>query len=125
MKNEESANAIVTQSNDSSFFILHSSFLEVVVKSNGAILLKHPVAVMVVTCAVVVEARIDEDVGGDVFVELESKGVFPFVFHALVAGEPIHAALPFHVFRQYPRDVYGELRTEVSVMVLAFIDTMT
>ena len=98
---------------------------ERVVEANRQVLLEHPVAVMVVALAVVVEARMDEELRGDVLVELEGECVFPFILHTLVTGESIHPTLPFHVFSQYPCNIYSKLRTDVGIMMLIQINSMT
>ena len=98
---------------------------ERVVEANRQIFLEHPVAVMVVALAVVVEARVDEELRGDVLVELEGECVFPFILHTLVAGEAIHARLPRDVLGHLPREIDDELRTEVGERMVVGLYTMS
>ena len=98
---------------------------ERVVEAYRQVLLEHPVAVMVVTLAVVVEARMDEELRGDVLVELEGERVFPFILHTLVAGEAVHTRLPRDVLGHLPREIDDELRTEVGERMVVGLDSMS
>ena len=80
---------------------------------------------MVVTSCAIVETWIDEQFCGDVFVELERKGVFPLHLSAAVGGESIEACLPLDVVGESPFQVDSELRTEVMQSVLSFFQTIS
>lgn len=79
---------------------------------------------MVITLAAIVEARIDEDVGGNILVELEGKRVFPFVLHTFVAGKAIHSRFPLDILLDLPCKIDGEQRTHVVKNVLTFFETI-
>ena len=51
---------------------------------------------MMVWSRSVVEPRIDEEIGAEVFVELKGYGVFPFQFGAAIGGVAIDAHSPFN-----------------------------
>ena len=68
---------------------------------------------MVITLAAIVEARIDEDVGGNVLVELEGERVFPFVLHTFVASKAIHSRFPLDILLDLPCKIDGKQRTHV------------
>ena len=79
---------------------------------------------MVIALTAIVEARIDEDVGGNILVELEGKRVFPFVLHTFVAGKAIHTRFPLDILLDLPCKIDGEQRTHVVKNVLTFFETI-
>ena len=106
-----------------SFRFAHDS--ERISKAYRGIFLELPIAVMVVACGgAVVKPWINEDVGRDVFVELEGDGIFPLNLGTLVGGVTIKAGLPLDEFRQLPSEVEGTLRTEIVLDVLALVNTI-
>ena len=73
----------------------------------------------------IVEAGIEEDVGGDVLRHLQLEGVLPLHLAAVVGGEAPEAALPGDGLGELPDEVGGELRTGVEQVVLAVVDAVT
>lgn len=71
----------------------------------------------------VVEARIEEEVAGDVFVELESESILPLYFGAIVGSETVEAGLPRDVVGEFPRQVDGGHRTEVAQNMLSLVES--
>ena len=72
----------------------------------------------------IVEAGIDEEVGRDVFVELDGEGVLPLPLHTFISRESLHARFPVDVVGNLPLQVNGELRTYFVQRVLAFLQAV-
>ena len=98
---------------------------ESIVKSQGRILFELPISVMSVTSGMVIEARVNEDIARDVFIELEGKRIFPLKFSTVVRGESIETTLPRNTLAEFPLQISSEHRTEIIQHMLSLINTVT
>ena len=80
---------------------------------------------VLVSDGAVVESGIDEEFGGDVFVEVERERVLPLPLSTFEGSEPIHACLVRDVVGDGPLELYGELRTEIVQHMLSLIKTIS
>lgn len=69
-------------------------FPEGIIESKGSVFLELPVSMMSVACGMVIESRIDEDVTGDVLVELKANGVLPLQLGSMIGRESVQSGFP-------------------------------
>src|SRR5574344_1001026 len=111
-----------------SLFVLHSSLincLERIREADRHEFLELPVALIVLALGTIIKSRIEEDVGGDVTVELEGNRILPLYFRTLVGGISPQSGLPLDVLRYLPGQVKRAFRTVIHQAVLTLVQTIS
>ena len=86
---------------------------EAIGEAKGDKFLELPIAMLVVALGAIIESREDEELGGDILIELEGKGVFPLQLATLIGGIAIETGKPADVVRELPFQVDRKQRTNV------------